>query len=87
MTKAKYNNASFAADVRKYGKYSNLAFTIDKDKEYDVCELSICSTSISEIEGSEEGILNSYSYIEEKEAAEDIATFKRLHPKTHLDKI
>jgi hypothetical protein len=68
-----YNNSSFESDLKnKFISYSILAYSKDHDKEHDVWGLNIISTSMSELEGSEEGELESYSYMEECEINGDI---------------
>lgn len=75
-----YNNVSFADDIeREFHKYANLAYSIEKDEENKVWTLEIHSTSMSEIDDSEEGILGSYSYSECREIIEDIQTYEMMH--------
>jgi hypothetical protein len=67
-----FHNISFR-DFVKTLIPSDYVFSIDKDDENDVVELSIHSTSMSELDGSEEGELGSFSYLDTLEIYEDIA--------------
>lgn len=56
--------------------YSAFAYTIDHDVHNKEWELDIISTSLSELEGSEEGILFSYRYNSQEELLADVEALR-----------
>lgn len=82
------HNSSLESDIAEgMFNYSALGYTIEavntgRDKFF---ELTFVSTSISELEGSEEGVLHVYSYMTREEAEEDVQLFEESD--CHLDKI
>lgn len=76
-----YHNASFqAAMIEEFSNYSNLSYSLEKcEDENNLWELSITSTSSSELDGSEEGELGRYGYTEARKAIEDIQTAEARH--------
>lgn len=76
-----FNNASFqAAMIEEFSNYSNLSYSLEKcEDENNLWELAITSSSSSELDGSEEGELGRYGYIEAREAIEDLQTAEARH--------
>jgi hypothetical protein len=81
------NNSSLESMIKnEWREYRLLAFSIYQaqdaggnplEDDESHWELSVCSTSLSELDGSEEGGLGEFSYVDEHEAREDIATAQR----------
>lgn len=62
--------------------YPQLAYNIEKSADpYNVFwTLSIISTSLSELDGSEEGILAEYNYFDEEDAKNDVELLNEATP-------
>jgi hypothetical protein len=90
LTTSEFNNISFEEKLKSYlSNYSTLAYVIEKNDDTDegaFFELDIISTSLSELEGSEEGILESFTYLDEEEAQQDIDTATQIF-KTEFSKL
>ena len=81
MDTSLFKNQEFARALdTEFIELSGLAYDIEKVNpgNGDQYELSICSTSLSEIEGSEEGVLGTYVYWSKKDAQADIELAEKL---------
>ena len=82
-----FNNISFYDDlIAGRLNYSALGYVIEYNAHVQVWELSIIATTLSEFEGSEEGILAEYTYMKKSEAEFDINEAIDLEA-IHFDKI
>jgi hypothetical protein len=73
VKKETFHNISVYDDLIK-GTYNYPLFeyVIEEDRHNEVWELTINSTSLSELDGAEEGIVGDYSYLTRAEAEADI---------------
>jgi len=80
MTDSKFHNVSFYELLEKL-KGTYYVYSIDEDKENGVFELSVNSTSLSELddEDLDEGLLGSFSYMERSEIYDDIQMAKDIY--------
>lgn len=82
-----FNNSDFEWKMQHdFSRYSNLSYSLEKDELHNTWNLSINSTSSSELDGSDKGTLEDYSYNEAREAIEDIQTAEARHG-TRFDEI
>lgn len=80
MTKNKFHNVSFYDFLEKL-KGIYYFYLIEKDEENEIFELSINSTSLSELDDKdlEKGLLGTFSYMERSEIFDDIQMARDIY--------
>ncbi len=80
MTNNKFHNVSFYDFLKKL-KGIYYVYLIEKDEENDIFELSINSTSLSELDDKdlEKGLLGTFSYMERSEIFDDIQMARDIY--------
>lgn len=78
MNESNYNNSSFEGDLKSNRfKGSLYYFSIEHEEEEDHYELTVSSSSLSELDDDEDAELTEgYSYMEKSEALHDIEQAK-----------